>query len=52
MEKLCQICNNNKIEMYQLNFEVYIDCWMSHSTPKISYVIFKFEILTFGFSML
>jgi len=28
MEKLCQICNKNKIEVYQLEFEVCFDCWM------------------------
>jgi hypothetical protein len=35
MEKLCQICNKNKIEVYQLDFEVCFDCWMNHTTPKI-----------------
>jgi hypothetical protein len=35
MEKLCQICNKNKIEAYQLDFDACFDCWMNHSTPKI-----------------
>ena len=36
MEKLCQICNKNKIEVYQLDFEVCFDCWMNQTTPKIN----------------
>lgn len=36
MEKLCQICNKNKIEVYQLEFEVCFDCWMDKTTPEIS----------------
>lgn len=35
MEKLCQICNKNKIEVYQLDFEVCFDCWMNQTTPEI-----------------
>jgi hypothetical protein len=35
MEKLCQICNNNKMDVYQLDFKVCFDCWMNQTTPKI-----------------
>jgi hypothetical protein len=35
MEKLCQICNKNKIEVYQLELEVCFDCWMNKTTPEI-----------------
>jgi hypothetical protein len=35
MEKLCQICNKNKIEIYQLELEVCFDCWMDKTTPEI-----------------
>jgi len=28
MKELCQICNKNKVEVYQLDFEVCFDCWM------------------------
>ncbi len=35
MEKLCQICNKNKVEVYQLELEVCFDCWMNKTTPEI-----------------
>jgi hypothetical protein len=36
-KNLCQICNKNIIEVYQLDFEVYFDSWMNDTNPKISY---------------
>jgi len=35
MEKLCQICNKNKIEVYQLEFEGCFEYWMNKTTPDI-----------------
>ncbi len=37
MEKLCQTCNKNEIEVYQLDFEGCYDCWMNQTSPKISH---------------
>jgi hypothetical protein len=37
MKNLCQGCNKNEIEVYQLDFEGCFDCWMNQTTPKISY---------------
>ena len=34
---LCQICNKNEKDVYQLDFEVCFDCWMNETSPKISY---------------
>ena len=36
MENLCQICNKNEIELYQLDFEGCFDCWMDKTNPTIS----------------
>ena len=35
MEKLCEICNKNEVEVYQLDLEVCFECWMNQTTPKI-----------------
>ena len=35
VEKLCQICNKNEIEIYQLDIEVCFDCWMNQTNPQI-----------------
>jgi len=36
MKDLCQICNKNEKEIYQLDLEVCYDCWMDETNPKIS----------------
>jgi len=36
MKDLCQICNKNEKEVYQLDLEVCYDCWMNETNPKIS----------------
>jgi hypothetical protein len=35
VEDLCQICNKNEIEIYQLDIEVCFDCWMKQTSPEI-----------------
>ena len=35
VEELCQICNKNEIEIYQLDTEVCFDCWMNQTNPEI-----------------
>jgi hypothetical protein len=35
VEDLCQICNKNEIEIYQLDIEVCFDCWMNQTNPQI-----------------
>ena len=35
VEDLCQICNKNEIEIYQLDTEVCFDCWMNQTNPEI-----------------
>jgi hypothetical protein len=37
MDDVCQICNKNEKEVYQLDFEVCYDRWMNETNPKISY---------------
>ena len=35
VEDLCQICNKNEIEIYQLDTEVCFDCWMNQTNPEV-----------------
>jgi hypothetical protein len=36
MADICQVCNKNEKEVYQLDMEVCFDCWMNKTTPEIS----------------
>jgi hypothetical protein len=45
MEKLCQICNKNKIEVYQLEFEGCFEYWMNKMTHTSIRDTLKFYIL-------
>ena len=35
VEELCQICNKNEKEIYQLDIEVCFECWMNQTNPKV-----------------
>lgn len=35
MDDICQICNKNEKEVYQLDFAVCYDCWMKQTNPEI-----------------
>jgi len=35
MDDICQKCNNNEKEVYQLDFEVCYECWMDQTSPEI-----------------
>lgn len=34
MEKLCEICNKNKIKVDQREFKGYLEFWMNKTTPE------------------
>jgi hypothetical protein len=36
MKNQCQICNNNEVEVYQLDNEACFDCLMNQTNAKIS----------------
>ena len=35
VDELCQICNKNEVEIFQLDIEVCFDCWISQTNPEI-----------------
>jgi hypothetical protein len=39
MDDICQICNKNEKEVYQLDFEVCYDCWMKQTNPEILVIL-------------
>lgn len=36
MKDLCEVCNKNQKEVYQLDFEVCYNCWMNQTNPDVS----------------
>ena len=36
MKDLCDVCNKNEKEIFQLDLEVCYDCWMKETYPDIS----------------
>jgi len=36
MKDLCDVCNKNEKEVYQLDLEVCYDSWMNEAYPDIS----------------
>jgi hypothetical protein len=35
MADLCQICNESETEVFQLDFQLYYNCWMNETNPEI-----------------
>ena len=49
MKDLCNVCNKNEKEVYQLDLEVCYDCWMNENFPDVSDCIrYYVEIKNYG----
>ena len=36
MKDLCDVCNKNEKEVFQLDLEVCYECWMKETYPDVS----------------
>lgn len=37
MKDLCEVCNKNQKEVYQLDLEVCYNCWMNETNPDVAH---------------